>query len=241
MDWEKFVSDVAAAATAAFSSVMSENASERFYAFALYTDGDGETIGPSANSIERHEAVLDKTGETDALSIAAYKWATAEWAYEAWKGEFFKGVYRDLANHRNALPKVDVECECTPGVVVTISGLPDEIAESYKRAVHQSMIAALKRMDEDGFFAQGRDDVTLFVSSSDDDEAFDLENESAQQLNPERVYLPFLERYEVAAADKSIEDDHAARAEESGVSASSDIAHAPPNPPLTKSPSVDQG
>lgn len=37
-------------------------------------------------------------------------------------------------------------------------------------------------MDENGFFAKGREDITLFISSSDDDEAFDLENQSAKQM-----------------------------------------------------------
>lgn len=183
MDWEKLTSDVAAAATAAFASLISEKAGEHFYAFALYTDEYAETISPSANSTERHEAKLRDTGETDELQIAAYKWATAEWAYEAWKSELFTGIRRDLEKHRKTLPNSETD------------------HASYKRSVHECMIAALERMDENGFFAKvaesanGRENVTLFISSSCDDEAFDLENQSAKRLNPEQVYLPFLKRY----------------------------------------------
>jgi hypothetical protein len=65
------------------------------------------------------------------------------------------------------------------------------------------LVAALKRMDENGFFAKGREDITLFISSSDDDEAFGMENQSAKRLNPEQVYTPFLVRYGEDDADES--------------------------------------
>lgn len=185
MNWEKLTNDVVEATTAAFASLMSEKAGEHFYAFALYTDEYAETISPSANSIERHEAKLRDTGETDELQIAAYKWATAEWAYEAWKSELFTGIYRDLEKHRKALPESEVD------------------HASYKNSVHECMIAALRRMDENGFFAKGREGMTLFISSSCDDEAFDMENASAKRLNPEQIYLPFLKRYGNDDADES--------------------------------------
>jgi hypothetical protein len=188
MDWEKLTTDVVVAASAAFASLISEKSDEHFYAFALYTDEYAETISPSANSIERHEAKLRDTGETGELQIAAYKWATAEWAYEGWNAELFTGIYRDLEKHRKTLPDSDVALA------------------SYKNSVHECMIAALKRMDENGAFAKGanrREDITLFISSSYDDEAFDMENQSAKRLNPEQIYLPFLKRYGDDDADES--------------------------------------
>lgn len=177
MDWEKLTSDVVVAASAAFGSLISEKSDEHFYAFALYTDEYAETLESSANSIEQYEAKLRKTGETDEMQIAGYKWATAEWAYEAWNADLFTKVYRELENYRKTLPDSEVAYA------------------SYKNSVHECMIAALKRMDENGFFAKGRENITLFISSSDDDEAFDMENQSAKRLNPEQVYTPFLVRY----------------------------------------------
>lgn len=188
MDLEKLTSDVVAAATTAFGSLISEKAGEHFYAFALYTDEYAETISPSANSIERHEAKLRDTGETDELQIAAYKWATAEWAYEAWQSELFTGICRDLQEHRKTLSNSEADYA------------------SYKRSVHECMIAALKLMDENGSFAKGgnsREDITLFISSSCDDEAFDMENQSAKRLNPEQICLPFLKRYGDDGADEA--------------------------------------
>jgi len=177
MDWEKLTADVVLAASAAFGSLVSEKSDEHFYAFALYTDEDAFTIEPSANSIERHEAKLRDTGETDELQIASNKWATAEWAYEGWNADLFTQIYLDLESHRKTLPKSEVDYA------------------SYKNSVHECLISALKRMDENGFFAKGREDITLFISSSDDDEAFDMENKSARQLNPEQVYSQFMKRY----------------------------------------------
>jgi hypothetical protein len=185
MDWEKLTADVVAATTAAFGSLISEKSDEHFYAFALYTDEDASTISPSANSIERYEAKLRDTGETDEMQIASYKWATANWAYEAWKAELFMGIFRELENHRKSLPESKANIE------------------SYKDSVHECMIAALKRMDEDGFFAKGRENITLFISTSNDDEAFEMENESAKRLNPKQIYLPFLKRYGDDGADES--------------------------------------
>lgn len=182
MDWEKLTADVVVAATAAFGSLMSEKSDEHFYAFALYTDEYAETISPSANSIERYEAKLRGKGKQ---YTAIYKWETAEWAYEAWKSELFKGIYRDLEKHRKTLPESKSD------------------HKSYKSSVHKCMISALKRMDENGFFKNGRKDIVLFISSSDDDEAFDMENKSARQLNPKPVYLPFLKRYGDDDADES--------------------------------------
>lgn len=179
MDWEKLTDDVVAAATASFSSLMSERAGEHFYAFSLYTDEDSDTISPAANSLERYQAKVLASGDTDVLQLASCKWATAEWAYEAWNAKLFTGIYHDLQKYRKTLP--DSESDET----------------SYKNSVKQCMISALKRMDENGFFADLRSSIVLFVSTTFDDEAEALENRSAKELNSESVYLSFIDRYKV--------------------------------------------
>ena len=174
MNWEKLKSDIAEAATTVFTSLMSQHPSEHFYAFALYTDEDGYTVMPSANSVEQYAAILAKTRAVDPLDRASYQWSTAEWAYEAWGAEAFTGIYRELEHHRQTRPKTD------------------EAYAEYKRSLHACMTGALARV---GLFADRGGDVVLFISSSDDDEAFELENGSAKELNSEAVYRSFLERY----------------------------------------------
>ena len=65
------------------------------------------------------------------------------------------------------------------------------------------MISALERMDENGFFSNRREEITLFITSSCDDEAFVMENESAKRLNKDQIHLPFLNRYGDAYAGQS--------------------------------------
>lgn len=177
MDWQKLTDDIVTAAAAAFGSLMTEKSDEHFYAFSLYTDEFAETISPSSNTIERYHEKIYRTGVTHLLDIASCRWSTAEWAYEAKNARLFSGIYRDLEKHRKSLPT------------------SQEALESYKKSVHQCMISALKKLDEDRFFAQRREYIVLFISSSDDDEAFDMENASVVQLNSERIYAPFLKRY----------------------------------------------
>lgn len=177
MDWESLTQAVVEAVRTAFGSLIAEKADEHFYAFALYTDEYAETVMPSANSVERYEANLRDAGEIDQLQIACYKWGTAEWAYEAWGSSAFTQIYRDLAGHRRTMPDTD------------------EAWADYRQSVHECMISALERLHTEGFFAERRDDVTLFISSSDDDDAFEMENESAKRLNSEQVYTPFRVRY----------------------------------------------
>lgn len=154
MDWEKLTNDIiVAAATAAFGTLLSEKSDEHFYAFALYTDEYAETICPSANSIEGYEAKLRNGNETNKLQIASYKWATAKWAYEYWHADFFNEIYNDLKKYRKTFSN------------------PKEDYAIYKNSVHECMISALKLMDKNGFFIKGREDITLFISSSHDDEA----------------------------------------------------------------------
>ncbi len=201
MDWEKLTNDIVAVTTATVSSLLSKHADEHFYAFALYTDEDASTVLLSANSIEQYDAKVRRLGETDPSDLAAYRWATAEWAYENWEGELFTGIYRDLEAYRRTLPgetPADIERyrRMSPAEISALPGPNDDPAYvAYKTSVHACMIEALERARRDGLFAGQGEDVVLFVSSSDDDESFDLENRSARRLNPDRIFTPFLNRY----------------------------------------------
>jgi hypothetical protein len=174
MNSEKLTSDIAATASTVFASLMSQHASEYFYAFALYTDEDGYTVMPSANSVERYEAIVARKRAVDPRHRAAYKWSTAEWAYEAWGAEAFTGIYRSLEQHRATMPTTD------------------GARSAYKKSLHACMTDALARV---GRLAGRGEEVVLFISSSSDDEAFELENWSAKELNSEAVYRSFLGRY----------------------------------------------
>lgn len=178
MDWAELTQSIAAAARTSFSDLLAQNRGESFYAFILYTDADCYTILPSANSIEKHEETITRQGVNDSREVAGYQWSIGEWAYEAWKDEAFRPICEALS--------AASQSACEAGT------FPD-----FRQRVHATMIEALASLDREGFFGSLREDLVLFISSSDYDESIGLENRSAQVLNPADVAAAFLTRYAV--------------------------------------------
>jgi hypothetical protein len=58
------------------------------------------------------------------------------------------------------------------------------------------MVAALQLLLDEHFFDDA-EHTTIFISISDDDDAFQVENESAKKLNPKCSYEKFLKRYDM--------------------------------------------
>ena len=173
MDWEKLTAEIVAASRISFGDLL-KNKNESFYAFILYTDGDCYTVVPAANSLEKY---YEKSGNTE---DAWYKWGSAEWAYEAWKGDEFTSICAQLSSFCGELPDNDMQS-----------------FYDFKKNVHACMINALKRLDEEGFFDSIRNQIVLFISSSDDDDDLEIENKSAKILNSSSVYEKFLKRYDI--------------------------------------------
>jgi len=98
----------------------------------------------------------------------------SEWKYEAWKAGNFNGI---LSKQRSELERADFP--------------------SFAAKIQTEMVAALKLLEGEGFFGTGaeRNQIVLFVSIGDDDDAVRLENESAKALNLTTVYEEFLKRY----------------------------------------------
>jgi hypothetical protein len=174
--WIDLTKRIAAASAASFSDLLAERRGEHFYAFVLYTDSDCYTVLPSANSMEKHREKVSKEAISDATSMAGYQWSIGEWAYEAWRSEGFEEICRDLSAASQAA--------CEKG----------EFPE-FKRQVHASMIQALASLDEMGFFGPIRNEIVIFISSTDGDESIELENGSAKMLNPPGMYEEFLNRF----------------------------------------------
>lgn len=178
MNWTDLTQRIAAAARISFSDLMDRNKEESFYAFALYTDADCYTVLPSANSIEKHSEKLSTAGVDDPAGKAGYQWYIGEWAYEAWKGEAFTAICRDLS--------AASQLACEAGLFA-----------GFRQQVHASMIEAMALLDGEGLFGAARNKAVIFISSTDYDEAFALENSSAEVLNLPEVCQKFLQRYQV--------------------------------------------
>lgn len=154
-----------------------QQSQEEFYAYALYTDDSAMTVVPAANSLNGLAVKLQEEaeiGEPDEPIKLYYKWASAEWQYEAWGGKNFQDICSIVRHH----PK---RVEFT----------------AFREEVINAMTQALKRLDNEGFFGTGsqRKAITLFVTSSDSDDAEEIENRSAVTLNPLNAD-DFLRRFE---------------------------------------------
>ncbi len=178
MDRDALADEIAAAARLSFAALLARHGDEDFYAFALYTDGDGWTVVPAANSREQFRATVEREGLEDPADLAAYRWSSAEWAYEAFAAEPFEPICATLRAASEARDD-------------------DEAAfAAFKDDLHHAMTEALRRLDREGFFGDRRDGAVLFVTSSDADEAPALEDRSAEALNPPDTAEAFRRRYE---------------------------------------------
>jgi hypothetical protein len=174
MDWQKLTHTIREATRTAFHHLRHKYADESFYAYALYTDSSAMTVVPAANSRQALERTLTSDEDLSDQMIRYYKWSTSEWAYEAWDCGAFADICRAVREDR------------------------DRSADfaTFARSLRQSMINALKDLADEGFFGieRERENVTLFITITDDNRARDIENESARLLNPEIVYEKFFER-----------------------------------------------
>ncbi len=176
MDWAGLAERIIAASRISFSGLIDHGKGAGFYAFILYTDADCYTVLPSANAIEKHKEKIAREGVEDPKEMAGYKWSIGEWAYESWKAEAFDAICQDLSEASQSA------CE--------LGTFPE-----FRQQVHAAMIKALASLDGEGFFGSIRNEIVLFISSSDYDESIEMENRSAQVLNSPGVYEAFLKRY----------------------------------------------
>jgi hypothetical protein len=177
VDWPALTGSIAAAARISFGDLLTRADRETFYAFALYTDADAYTVLPTANSVEKFNDTVVRAGVEDARGRAGYRWSIGEWAYEAWQSDAFQAICEELS--------AASQRACEAGTFT-----------EFRQCVHGCMIDALASLDAGGLFAAIRERIVLFVSSSDADEAFDLENRSARVLNSAAVCAEFLKRYD---------------------------------------------
>lgn len=179
MNWNELIQQIIQAARSSFSDLMLTHKDDDFYAFILYTDDDCYTILPSANSIQKLNEKILKRGIGDPKRIAGYKWSIGEWAYEAWHDDEFSQI-----------------CDALSEASEVASS--DGTFSTFKENTHQSMIDALRALDQEGFFGAIRKNIAIFISSSDYDESIAIENNSAKLLNSSDLYEKFVNRYDGA-------------------------------------------
>ena len=144
----RLVLEVTSAARAAFTQLRERHAGERFYPYALMTDGDAVTVGPAANSAEGLRRKATDYGQK--RPAAWLRWGVDEWAYVDNGREFFDAAQGIV------------------GAKLYEDEPPRKFAE--RRAATLAAFAdALKALDKEGFFGTGRAraKVTLIVHITD--------------------------------------------------------------------------
>jgi hypothetical protein len=169
-DWNRIEDDIYEASRASFAELLDQAGKEGIYAFCLYTDSDGGSVVPSANTEAGHRESLERAGECTERTKRYYRWAPEEWKYVAFGGDHFNAI-----------------CETLFSVSVD-----DQFGQ-----VAGAMTRALDRLRTEKTFTRLAEAPTLFVSVSDDNRAESIENESAKVLNNAERLTIFLQRYNV--------------------------------------------
>lgn len=151
---------------------------ERLYAVALVTDSDAGTVYLGMNTeeslqrrVEYYNREMDGGYSSDHPTL---RWMPDEWGYS----------------------DSDLGRSCLVEVSNMLLNREDYSDES-RTAFYEAATRALQKLDEEGVFASiPRSSLTLFVSVTDDDEAEQVEDDSAKLLNPQEVYQQFAERFD---------------------------------------------
>ncbi len=177
-DAEKLRRDVLEAARAALADIRAKAGDDPLYAFALYSDDDAGTIIPAANT-ERGLASKAKY-YGDRVELQYLRWGTAEWEYEGRPG----------ANHFNSI------CDRLLSLAMSDAVPRGKGFVAHRWHVYEVAIKALEDLDREGVFGVGkaRQEMTVFCTISDSNDARRLERESARRLNPPAVFRRFMKR-----------------------------------------------
>lgn len=162
---------------------------EEVYSFALVTDSDCITLYLALNTYEYmkkedekyirknksrfSEEIVNKMREG---SINLSKWIPAEWGYS-------DGKRSELSKISKLLYKKE-------------ESLNQEEYLRYKEMFLETVTSAFKYLIETKVFGESSEEITFFISMSDDENISEIENYSAKLLNSKNLYEEFLRRNE---------------------------------------------
>lgn len=171
--------------------ILNQIGKEQIYGAALVTDSDCITLYFAVNTYEKmrekdlkyvnmFQAYLTEE-QLEGLksgTLSMTKWVPAEWAYSDGRGS-------ELNNVSNLLYQKE-QSNSTEYVENTALFL-EAVTEAWRMLI------------ADKIFGEKTEDITYFVSMSDDNRSETIENYSASQLNRKELYEAFLKRAEERA------------------------------------------
>lgn len=184
--FEKISTEIENAVKKDINKILKEIGEERVYAIAFVTDSDCITLYLAINTYEYmnkkdHEYIellQDKLSEeyikkVKEGSCSITKWNPAEWGYSDESNSNLAEVSKLLFSEEE-----------------------DNPAEYEKNIdlFFEAVTSAFQRLIQLKVFGQDLEEVTYFISISDDERTYEIENFSAKLLNSENIYKKFLER-----------------------------------------------
>lgn len=161
---------------------------EEIYAVALVTDSDCVTLYLALNTYEymkkRDEEYIkmfqnkwseQRINSIREGSVSLTKWIPADWGYSDGKGSKLNNVSKLMFAKEESNP---------------------ETYARYKELFFETITSAFKHLIESKIFGDNSEKITYFISVSDDESVYEIENHSAKLLNTEKVYEDFLKRHD---------------------------------------------
>ena len=169
--------------------MLKEMEDEELYSVAVITDSDCITLYMAMNTYEYLESadedylemVQDDLTEEDISLIKDGKVCLTKWIPDEWG-------YSD--GERSELNKIS-------GMLYEKEKAKPEEYATNKNIFLQMVISVFKDLINDNVFKCDLDQVTFFVSLSDGERIYEIENYSAKILNSEKMYEQFINRKEL--------------------------------------------
>lgn len=167
-------------------NIFCEIGKEKVYAIALVTDSDCITLYMAINTCEYlkkkdEQYIKMLEGRVTEEKIKRIKegldsftkWIPAEWGYSDGKNSELTKISRKLYEKEESDPT--------------------EYAKN-KSLFFETVTSSFKEIIEKKIFGTNSEEVTYFISISDGDEIYEIENYSAKLLNSDTIYEQFLNR-----------------------------------------------
>lgn len=166
--------------------ILQETSGEKIYAAALVTDSDCITLFLAVNTYEYMEKkdreylemLQGDLTEEEIKNVregtaSLTKWIPDEWGYSDGEDSGLVNISELLYNREESDP---------------------EAYEKHAELFFQAVTDAFKHLIDEKVFGDDAEDITYFISMSDDERTPEIENYSAKLLNSEAVYQAFLNR-----------------------------------------------
>lgn len=176
------------ALTTEIKRILKETGEEKIYAAALVTDSDCITLFLAVNTYEymqkrdREYIEILHLPEEQAKKIregtsSVVKWIPDEWGYSDGKNSELTQISKLLFAKEESNP--------------------DEYAKHFDLLI-EKVISAFNHVIESNIFGENSEEISFFISMSDDERTYEIENHSAKVLNSEKIYQEFLKRHEIS-------------------------------------------